>query len=670
MPGATIYARWGPDRRSLSQRRAQAAPGGDDASHGVRYNPEYDGAYLGDLTRAGGFVGPEEEFTYVWEATPDSVGVWPYHDHGPSHTLNTTRGLFGAIVVRERGAPRPTRPRFVQHHSRHRSPKSRGAARINGRRSTAIFLRFFFPCARGVGQRVHSRVGRTALQTFHITATRWAHSQRLRDPHARPQETISAISWGITGRGLHCTSSATGRRHGRLVPVDHDQERKKLHEARDRGRRKTAFCWAATARRRKIPPPATGPGAGGGKGKAKSSRSEQKGCVQTIAPASGQMDGRDRSGRTRNYREGMTITGSLDGLELSGTSSGRVVGAHGKSSSTAPAERRFVKRLRRRQNPRLPRATTRPTLFVTSGRLRLDSMVDERCGVYGIYAFNSKGGRRPIEAFSKRLGLLRRPDPAAEGQEEATWENVTRGATCWASRTNMRYTTITRELVNNGAGIITNASTARSTAPQDNVIRGQRRVWNNFTLLRGAFEIRIAGRRPPSRSGGVLLSEARNDGGGATLLREIPGSVRGVLRCSVLQREPPAAGGGGVGGQQCATTTSGGRQDLKAATGYDGRARVIASPQRHAEPDLPATAPRCGCSRSGAEDGTRRPGRGAELGGGKRDDPAPRGSGSATALDGARNSAARAFRFQLALGEAARPRAGRRPTDERRGARP
>ena len=75
--------------------------------HGVRYTPDYDGVYLGDHTRVGGFVAPGEEFTYTWEATPDSVGVWPYHDHGPNHTLNTFRGAFGAIVIRERGAKPP-----------------------------------------------------------------------------------------------------------------------------------------------------------------------------------------------------------------------------------------------------------------------------------------------------------------------------------------------------------------------------------------------------------------------------------------------------------------------------------------------------------------------------------------------------------------------------------
>jgi FtsP/CotA-like multicopper oxidase with cupredoxin domain len=77
--------------------------------HGVKYNPEYDGAYMGEFTRAGGFIAPGETFTYQWECVPESVGFWPYHDHGPNHTLNTFRGLFGGIIVRPRGAKQPDR---------------------------------------------------------------------------------------------------------------------------------------------------------------------------------------------------------------------------------------------------------------------------------------------------------------------------------------------------------------------------------------------------------------------------------------------------------------------------------------------------------------------------------------------------------------------------------
>ena len=77
--------------------------------HGVKYNPEYDGAYMGEFTRDGGFVAPGESFTYQWECTPDSVGAWLYHDHGPNHTLNSFRGLFGAIIVRAKGEKKPDR---------------------------------------------------------------------------------------------------------------------------------------------------------------------------------------------------------------------------------------------------------------------------------------------------------------------------------------------------------------------------------------------------------------------------------------------------------------------------------------------------------------------------------------------------------------------------------
>jgi FtsP/CotA-like multicopper oxidase with cupredoxin domain len=84
--------------------------------HGVKYNPEYDGAYMGEYTRAGGFIAPGESFTYQWECTPESAGVWPYHDHGPHHMINAMRGLFGAVIVRPRGARRPDRMYTVFTH--------------------------------------------------------------------------------------------------------------------------------------------------------------------------------------------------------------------------------------------------------------------------------------------------------------------------------------------------------------------------------------------------------------------------------------------------------------------------------------------------------------------------------------------------------------------------
>ena len=100
--------------------------------HGVKYNPEYDGAYMGEFTRAGGFIAPGESFTYQWECTPDSVGAWPYHDHGPNHTLNSFRGLFGAIIVRAQGRasarPRPTPCSPTSSRRRSRAWSARSSA--------------------------------------------------------------------------------------------------------------------------------------------------------------------------------------------------------------------------------------------------------------------------------------------------------------------------------------------------------------------------------------------------------------------------------------------------------------------------------------------------------------------------------------------------------------
>ena len=108
MPGPTLMAEVG-DVIVVHLRNADKHFGEAITMHphGVRYTPDYDGVYLGDHTRAGGYIAPGEEFTYTWEARPESVGAWPYHDHGPNHSLNAQRGLFGCLIVREKGAKAP-----------------------------------------------------------------------------------------------------------------------------------------------------------------------------------------------------------------------------------------------------------------------------------------------------------------------------------------------------------------------------------------------------------------------------------------------------------------------------------------------------------------------------------------------------------------------------------
>lgn len=195
MPGPTLHAEVGDvivcHFRNAERRLRQAVT---MHPHGVRYTPEYDGAYMGDFTRAGGFVEPEEEFTYVWEATPDSVGVWPYHDHGPNHVLNTFRGLFGAVVVRERGAPAPDVERVLFLHNL--PPQITGIPRllhcINGRSFAGNT-----PTIRArVGQRVAIHVvGMDSnFHTFHIHGHRWRDPSGVfvDCPTVGPNETITA----------------------------------------------------------------------------------------------------------------------------------------------------------------------------------------------------------------------------------------------------------------------------------------------------------------------------------------------------------------------------------------------------------------------------------------------------------------------------------------------
>jgi FtsP/CotA-like multicopper oxidase with cupredoxin domain len=160
--------------------------------HGVKYNPEYDGAYMGEFTRAGGFIAPGETFTYQWECTPDSVGVWPYHDHGPNHTLNTFRGLFGAIIVRPRGARWPDQSYTLFAHQL--PPPITGIQRnfqcFNGRAYAGNT-----PTLRSkVGQDVEiNAFGLDSnFHTFHIHGHRWKDPAFVDNPAMGPNESVTA----------------------------------------------------------------------------------------------------------------------------------------------------------------------------------------------------------------------------------------------------------------------------------------------------------------------------------------------------------------------------------------------------------------------------------------------------------------------------------------------
>jgi hypothetical protein len=162
--------------------------------HGVRYTPDYDGVYLGDFTRAGGFVAPGEEFTYTWEATPDSVGIWPYHDHGPNHTVNTLRGLFGAVVIRPKGEPPADVEQVLVMHAL--PPQITRLGRqlqcFNGRTGAGNT-----PTVRArVGQEVAFHVigGDGNFHTWHVHGHRWrdAAGAFVDSPTVGPNESFTA----------------------------------------------------------------------------------------------------------------------------------------------------------------------------------------------------------------------------------------------------------------------------------------------------------------------------------------------------------------------------------------------------------------------------------------------------------------------------------------------
>ena len=162
--------------------------------HGVKYTPEYDGAYMGEYTRAGGFIAPGESFTYQWECTPQSVGAWPYHDHGPNHTLNTFRGLFGPIIVRPRGAKAPDRLYTLFAHQLP-PPVTRLSANfhcINGRAYAGNTPTLTARAGQDV--EIHAFGMDSNFHTFHIHGHRWTDPAGTftDNPAMGPNESVTA----------------------------------------------------------------------------------------------------------------------------------------------------------------------------------------------------------------------------------------------------------------------------------------------------------------------------------------------------------------------------------------------------------------------------------------------------------------------------------------------
>jgi hypothetical protein len=127
---------------------------------------------------------------------------------------------------------------------------------------------------------------------------------------------------------------------------------------------------------------------------------------------------------------------------------------------------------------------------------KLTNLIAEQTGVYGIYAFNSKGGEMSNdEAYYNNDGgfYIGQTPPQAKPKRSIVKNVRSWGNVLGFSGTNMRYVTITKsEFFNNGLGIVPNALDSEKYAPpEDNVITDNDVFWNNFNYFAGApFKIR------------------------------------------------------------------------------------------------------------------------------------------------------------------------------------
>jgi hypothetical protein len=147
---------------------------------------------------------------------------------------------------------------------------------------------------------------------------------------------------------------------------------------------------------------------------------------------------------------------------------------------------------------------------------KLTHLVATLGGVYGVYAFNSKGGEMSSStaSYNNDSGFYIGQTPPQSKPKRSLVTNVKAyGNVLGFSGTNMRYVTITKsQWFNNGLGIVPNAlDSERYAPPEDNVITDNDIFWNNFNYYAGApFELRKSSTGTPYPIGtGVLLFGGR-----------------------------------------------------------------------------------------------------------------------------------------------------------------
>jgi FtsP/CotA-like multicopper oxidase with cupredoxin domain len=129
VPGTVLYAKPG-ERLYIHVFNCDTEPHSFHV-HGLLYGIDSDGSWPFGVASPDGRrsdeICPQQHWTYIFDATEDTIGAWPFHDHHMAILPSVGRGLFGGIVVRDPEAPRADHevPLFLHQ--------------LAGRRDTVVF---------------------------------------------------------------------------------------------------------------------------------------------------------------------------------------------------------------------------------------------------------------------------------------------------------------------------------------------------------------------------------------------------------------------------------------------------------------------------------------------------------------------------------------------------
>jgi plastocyanin len=108
VPGTVVYAA-PTERLRIHVLNADDGPHSFHV-HGLEYGIDSDGSWPFGVVAPDGrrsdAICPGEEWTYIFDVTPKTIGAWPFHDHVMEIESAVDHGLFGGIVVRNPGAGR------------------------------------------------------------------------------------------------------------------------------------------------------------------------------------------------------------------------------------------------------------------------------------------------------------------------------------------------------------------------------------------------------------------------------------------------------------------------------------------------------------------------------------------------------------------------------------